>query len=662
MANLLTGGVVQRAARTWRQVIPSPKPQVPERLAGSIDLAIWAVGFGLVAGLLELAVLLAQRAISGTVTQDSLNLSHHFRWMVPAANLAIFAVLGLVLAPVVRLLPRFGSRLALVVLGFLASLAPLLALTGLHPVVSLVLAAGLGSRAAGLLECRPRRFRGLVRTSLPLLLAVVGVLGALEFRRVASQESRALASLPEAPRGAPNVLLIVLDTVRAENLSLYGYGRDTTPNLATLAGRGVRFDQARSTAPWTLPSHASMFAGRWPHELFTATLQPLDRTYPVLAEYLASRGYRTAGFVGNTHFCNEQFGVGRGFSHYEDFPGRRKVSLTETLRSARLGRRLVRLADHIGLVDADMHRPRITAAQINGNALTWLFGAKEGRAAERPYFLFLNYIDAHAPYYPPSGFASRYGDPGAIRAAYDILEPIANKSAQEFTPVDLRRLMGLVEPLRNAYDDCIAYLDEELGTLLGTLDQRGALRNTLVIVTADHGELIGEHELFGHVTSLYRPLLHVPLVVVPPAGLGVPTGQAVGAPVSLRDLPATVVDLLGLDPASTLPPFPGRSLARYWRRDRGPDPQITDPVLSEVDLQTKLVPDQWRSPAARGPMQALLARESVYIHNGDGREELFDLENDPAESHDRSNSPGSYPLLERFRRDLEAIVRRTPRR
>ena len=127
-----------------------------------------------------------------------------------------------------------------------------------------------------------------------------------------------MANLPQADSGTPNVLLIVMDTVSAQHMSLYGYPRDTTPNLARLARKGVRFQHARSTAPWTLPSHASMFTGRWPHDLSVGYGQPLDASAPTLAESLRDRGYATGGFVANTLYCSAETGLNRGFIHYED--------------------------------------------------------------------------------------------------------------------------------------------------------------------------------------------------------------------------------------------------------------------------------------------------------------------------------------------------------
>ena len=140
------------------------------------------------------------------------------------------------------------------------------------------------------------------------------------------------------------MLLVVLDAVRADALGIYGAGRDTSPNLARLARRGVRFENARSTAPWTLASHASLFTGRWPSRLGTGIHQPLDATYPTLAEYLASRGYATAGFAANYAFCTSCFyGLDRGFAHYEDRP----VSLDDILGSSGLGRLLVPALDAV---------------------------------------------------------------------------------------------------------------------------------------------------------------------------------------------------------------------------------------------------------------------------------------------------------------------------
>ncbi len=152
----------------------------------------------------------------------------------------------------------------------------------------------------------------------PGLLIVVLVLAISVFGRDWLKERRE-SSRPPPGSDAPNVLLIVLDTVRADRLSLYGYERSTTPNLKRLARQGIRFDAVRATAPWTLPSHASFFTGRWPHELGTRWGTPLDEAFPTLAEYLGANGYATAGFIGNRFLCSYETGLDRGFTHYEDY-------------------------------------------------------------------------------------------------------------------------------------------------------------------------------------------------------------------------------------------------------------------------------------------------------------------------------------------------------
>ena len=152
------------------------------------------------------------------------------------------------------------------------------------------------------------------------MLGGLAILGDASCDRLVLERDDLSRHLVAAGLAAPNVLLIVLDTVRADSTEPHvRLRRCTTPNLVRLARPGVVFGEARSVAPWTLPSHASLFTGRWPHELSVNGDRPLDATYPTFAEFLAKHGYATAGFVGNTYFCNSWFGLARGFVHYEDY-------------------------------------------------------------------------------------------------------------------------------------------------------------------------------------------------------------------------------------------------------------------------------------------------------------------------------------------------------
>jgi arylsulfatase A-like enzyme len=453
----------------------------------------------------------------------------------------------------------------------------------------------------------------------------------------AMEERWTISALPPAKPGAPNVLLLVMDTVRADRLSLHGYKRETTPNLVRLAHKGVRFDQARSTAPWTLPSHASMFTGRWPHQTGVSENRRLDATHPTLAEFLSDRGYLTAGFVGNTYFCNSWFGLGRGFAHYKDFYDEDLViSITETLRCSALGRCLLRIAS----LPLGVERRRKDAAAVNHDFLEWLSEQDKGR----PFFAFLNFFDAHTPYLLPEGAEPRFG-PSVQDPADVALLRKWNDRPKKQVPEKLANLAS------DSYDNCIAYVDSEVGKLLDELERRSLLDNTLIIITSDHGEHLGEHGLFGHGKSLYSQELHVPLVIIPPGGLA--NGRVVRAPVSLRDLPATVADVLGSQSSS---PFPSASLARYWNSRAADDRAQFTAVFSEVALRDTVSRNQSRPPAWRGPMKSIVSDSKSYIRNADGREEVYDVLNDPAELRDLAGRSELDPLVEQLRDALEYII------
>ena len=200
-------------------------------------------------------------------------------------------------------------------LGAFTLLAPIWAASSrLYGPAGFLLAVGFSTRLVPVIERHAEGFRRLVRVSLPLAAALVPVLAASlwvgDLRTAWREEAR-----PLPPSSSPNILLIVLDTVGAEHLGLYGYSRSTSRSIDELAARGIRFDQAQSASSWTLPSHASMFTGRWPHELSAGWFTPLDGTVPTLAEVVGSHGYATAGFVANTWYCARDSGLGRGFTN-----------------------------------------------------------------------------------------------------------------------------------------------------------------------------------------------------------------------------------------------------------------------------------------------------------------------------------------------------------
>ncbi|WP_435006107.1 sulfatase [Tundrisphaera lichenicola] len=595
------------------------KPTSPNYLL----VACW---LGLVLGLIEVGLLLYYKYQNHVSLIGTLRLNRHYPWMVPASHLAIFAGLGLALELLRRFRPKLGSRVAPLTLATLALFSLLLTIRVLDTIACVLLAGGLASQLIPRLRRFAEPFRRLVGISLPLMLAGLAVLVVGRHAQFAWARHKAEAR-PTAV-GSPNVLFIVLDTVRAKSLSLYGYPRDTTPRLSSLAAKGVAFTEARSTAPWTLPSHASMFTGRWPSDLFQHPEQQFDPAAPTLAQYLSRNGYATGGFVANTFYCNSGFGMGRGFDRYEDFYETFDTTPGEVLRHSALGRRFVELVDEDSAIRPD---GRKDADRINADFLDWLTTQKH-----RPFFGFLNYLDAHAPYIVPANAERRFGNQPITPEQYQIL---SSWQKLKSPPSDPKQL----ELARDAYDDCIAYLDHALGQLFDQLDRRGILENTIVIVTSDHGEELGEHQLIGHGQSLYREEVHVPLLLVKPGRL--PSGLRITEPVSLRDLPATIVDLLGLPESS---PFPGRSLAALWS-ETPTDPDENRVVRSEVALREKASKKRDRPPALRGPMTSVIAEGMSYIRNADSTEELYRLSDDVGEDHNLAESESARPILERLR-------------
>jgi arylsulfatase A-like enzyme len=606
---------------------------------------------GLIAGFVDLVSTVIQiRLFHG----EFYRLNHGFWWIIPVGVATLVLVPGSTLAVVAHLLRR---RMPIAIAVGLPSFVAFLDLIGTLPLelwASLLLSGGLAVQSARLVRTRQRSVLRLASLTTPPLAGVVLLLALATSGARAWSEQRTIAALPPPPLSGRNLLLIVWDTVRAANLSTYGYVRPTTPNLQRWAERGVRFEHAFATSSWTLPSHASLFTGRWPHELSAGWKSPLDATYPTLAGRLGLLGYDTAGFVANLDFCGSETGLGRGFAHYEDYP----LSALEVFtRYTGVGRRIDRvsmamLADLLTLRRRGAVRPLVplskehakSAADIERRFLAWLTWQ---RPRARPFFAFLNYNDAHTPYEVPGDFAPAFGIRPSSWHDHLVL--------QQWNILDKMKLPYRdVQMANDLYDDSIAYLDRRLGALLDELDRQGVLENTVVVVTADHGEHLGDHGLFFHGCSLYRQLVEVPLVVLGPNR--VPAGRLVDEPVSLRDLPATVLDLIGSNAGA---PFPGRSLTRFWEPNNRPSDPALDILLMETE-QPILLTNQGREPVAKGPMKAMVAGGMHYIRSGDGGEELYALGPDRGEQFNMATEPNAEESLQGFRGALRSLFRKRP--
>jgi arylsulfatase A-like enzyme len=278
---------------------------------------------------------------------------------------------------------------------------------------------------------------------------------------------------------------------------------------------------------------------------------------------------------------------------------------------------------------------RLTAGQVNKRFLNWL-----SDNSDRPFFAFLNYMDAHEPYLPPPAYAQKFG-------------ATQHRVKLNHTPVDAgrpERWKLPPEEVRNEqllYEAAVAYIDDQLGLLLDELENRGLLANTMVMVVADHGEHFGEHRLFGHGNSLYRSSIEVPLVVYFPKQ--VPSGRRIPSPVSVRNLPTTILDLAGLDNRLS---FPGSSLARYWE-STDEVPEFDDEIILSEAKRRSFRPS-W-IPLGQGNMKSLISSRYQYIWNSAGREELYDYANDESETEDLSKSEKGMEMLGEFKKTLSVV-------
>jgi len=387
------------------------------------------------------------------------------------------------------------------------------------------------------------------------------------------------------PPGAP-ILLVIVDTLRADGLGVYGYPRATSARLDAWAERGAVFERAFSTAPWTLPSVASILTGRYPaghgsgrgkvaapNGRSKRVFLGIDASAPRLAGVLSSHGYATAALVTNS-FLRPGFGIAEGFESYDQTRNR-----------------------FIGERRADVMVDR---------ALEWI----DGRPRESPWFLLLHLLDPHQPYDAPAPEKGRFTSDyhGALESPIGPESDLVRRVKQrriELDDADRAFVRGL-------YDEEVAFVTEQLARLLDGLDQRGVLERGLVVLTADHGEEFFDHGALEHGHTFYQELLRVPLVVWGP---GVRAGHR-EAPVSLVDVAPTLLDATGVAAPEG---FDGVSL---W------------PVLTSGE---------------RMPKRQLIAENSLYgtqrrvivewpykliVDVEEPQAALYDLERDPGERHD----------------------------
>jgi arylsulfatase A-like enzyme len=421
----------------------------------------------------------------------------------------------------------------------------------------------------------------------------------------------ALAGKRRRAGAARGVLLVSIDTLRADHLGCYGYERATSPAIDRLARRGALFRNAWSTSSWTLPAHMSMLTSLYPsfHKLEkggSLGSVRLDESETTLAGVLRSAGFATAGLVAHPYLSAE-WGFDRGFDVYRRYSTR---AAAQTERARRW------LDWHLLHAERGLHRP--------------------------DFFLFLHYLDPHEPYDAPDGYAARFFPDyaGPLRPSSKLVTLFAEQPFADAQ--DLRYALAL-------YDGEIAYADAHLGELWRSLEERGLADSTLVVLTSDHGEEMKDHGSMGHKETLYEEVLRVPLIVVAPGA--VEAGRSIDAPVSILDIAPTILDLTASAPLAKAQGTSLRPLMSAGSRAAAAPPAARFAELGPMQAEWER---SFRRRAARSGALKLIVN---YEAGGNPRRELYDLQRDPGERRDLWAARRDEKAVRRLAAALDDLVR-----
>lgn len=386
----------------------------------------------------------------------------------------------------------------------------------------------------------------------------------------------------------PNVLMIVVDTLRADHLGCYGHEHATSSHIDDLAARGIVFARCYSTSSWTMPAVASMLSGLLPSQHGATTwTSKVDNQVPWLPEKMQAAGFHTMA-VSSNPFLTRERGINRGFDVFDD----------QTVMAAAEWSFPLLKSKYKAMVLAS------TSATATRRAMELLLD----RPADKPFFFLAHYMDPHADYAPPPPWDTKFDSQyeGTITGHAQ-----SQRFPVDIPPRDLQHVKAL-------YDGEIAHTDASIGQLLEHVDALGLRKNTWIIVTSDHGEEFLEHGQWFHGHTLFEEAVRVPLIIVPPSESESARGLRIKRPVSLVDLAPTLASLLGLEFPSPVgvdlsPCFDGKPLA------------VDQTIWMETDLSLPLV------AMVRGH-QKVIAR----WRSGDGEKKLepmylFDLQSNPSE-------------------------------
>jgi len=420
---------------------------------------------------------------------------------------------------------------------------------------------------------------------------------------------------PSGPGSAevgPHILLVVLDSARQDRFSCYGYGRETTPFLKSFSEGATLYREAISAAPWTMPSHASLFTGLYPtaHGMTWRNLD-LGDDLTTLAEFLASKGYRTIGFCNNP-WVNRENGLAQGFEEYVEMW--REEMLNPTLWD-RVEWFFLRF---LGRNDGGTFR-----------TIEWVEEWFERvYRPDRPFFLFINLMECHLMYDAPDADHERYltGDASPVvrrihsNDLFRILAGEVELTEKEWTDFG------------DIYDGDLHYLDRKLEELFRFLDRRHFLDQAIVIITSDHGEHLGEHFFIDHQLSVYDPLIRIPLIIKVPEGMA---GQiAIDGMVQTVDIYPTLIEMLGYREEAETLGLQGYSLSGQLTSPRTFSISEYDSPKERIDSFLEKNPDRISIRKYDRDLRAIRTDSLKYVWDSNGDGALYDLLQDPGEEID----------------------------
>ena len=440
----------------------------------------------------------------------------------------------------------------------------------------------------------------------------------------------------------PNILLVVLDTARAQTV-LPGLQDGVMPATGRIAEEGTTFRNASSVAPWTLPSHASLFTGQYTSDHETdAGQHQFEPFVTPLAARLSERGYTTAGISSNI-WISPEFGFDAGFDQFsmkwDVFWDGADLSRIRTADGRR--NQLRELRNELSSANA----PKTMANALYGKLLNgryddgaWLSTRRaarwiRNRESDDPFFFFINYLEPHLEYDPPAGYAEKFL-PTDIEP--EELEDI-NQDQWRYIAGDVEMTDRDFRALEALYKGELNYLDLQIGYLYRSLSKAGILDDTALIIVSDHGENIGDHGLMDHQYCLYETLLNVPLIVRYPDAFD--SGVDVDGLVELRDIYPTVLDLAGIDPESSADSVSKNSLVPVDQTSPVRDRAIGEYLTPQPSIDT--LEEHVRELSARvrrydRALRSIRTAEWKLIEGSDGTNELYDLDRDPGETTDVS--------------------------